>query len=224
MSHPTLTQIERQIQGRAVLTHPFYQAWQRGELTQAALADYAAQYYHHVAAFPMYLSALHCHTDNADTRRAVLQNLMDEEAGTPNHPELWLQFAESLGAAQTDIMAAEAAPETLALVRTFRTICGGGSVAAGLAALYSYESQIPEVAGTKIEGLQTHYGIAEDAALAYFRVHQEADVEHSAVERALLNRHLSDADAGDAPAAAQAALEAVWNLLSGVCHRHAIAC
>lgn len=224
MSHLTLTQIERQIQGRAVLTHPFYQAWQRGELTQAALADYAAQYYHHVAAFPMYLSALHSHTDNADTRRAVLQNLMDEEAGTPNHPELWLQFAESLGAAQADILAAEASPETSALVRTFRTICCDGSVAAGLAALYSYESQIPEVAGTKIEGLQTHYGITDDAALAYFRVHQEADVEHSAVERALLNRHLSDADAGDAPAASLAALDAVWNLLSGVCHRHAIAC
>ena len=224
MAHPTLTQIDRQIAGRSVLTHPFYQAWQRGALTQAALADYAGQYYHHVAAFPQYLSALHSHTTNPDTRRAVLQNLMDEEAGDPNHPELWLQFAEGVGAARADVMAAPAAPETTALVETFRTLCRAGSTAAGLAALYSYESQIPKVAETKIAGLETHYGIHDDETLAYFRVHQEADVEHAAVERGLLARHLDDGDAGDAEAAAKAALDAVWNLLSGVCARHAVAC
>ena len=109
------------------------------------------------------------------------------------------------------------------LVDTFRTLCSTGSVAAGLAALYSYESQIPEVAGTKIAGLQTYYGIQDDATLTYFRVHQEADVEHSAVERRLLDRHLNDADASDAADASCLALDAVWNLLSGVCRRHAIA-
>ncbi len=220
----TLTQIEAQIAGRAVLTHPFYQAWQRGELTRAALADYAGQYYHHVSAFPQYLSALHSHTSDPDTRRAVLQNLVDEEAGAPNHPELWLQFAEGLGLTQAEVLAPPAAPETLALVETFRRACGGGSVAAGIAALYSYESQIPKVAETKIAGLEEFYGIRSDSALAYFRVHQEADLEHSAVERRLLEKHLGDPDASDAPAAAQAALDAVWNLLSGVCARHAIAC
>ena len=224
MTHPILSCIDRQIAARSVLTHPFYQTWQRGELTQAALADYAAQYYHHVAAFPQYLSALHSHTADGATRRAVLQNLMDEEAGTPNHPELWLQFAEGLGSDRADVLATPAERETEALVGTFRRLCSSGSTAAGLAALYSYESQIPEVAGTKIAGLEQHYGIHEDAALAYFRVHQEADVEHAAVERGLLARHLSDADAGDAETASRLALDAVWNLLSGVCRRHAIAC
>ena len=224
MTHPALAQIDAQIESRSVLTHPFYQAWQRGELTQAALADYAGQYYHHVSAFPQYLSALHAHTTDPETRRAVLQNLVDEEAGTPNHPELWLQFAEGLGTSRADVLTAPAAPETTAMVDTFRRRCGSGSVAAGIAALYSYESQIPEVAGTKITGLQEFYGIHDDKTLAYFRVHQEADVEHSAVERALLAKHLSDADACDAPEAALEALNAVWNLLSGVCARHGIAC
>ena len=224
MTDCTLTRIERQIADRSVLTHPFYQAWQRGELTPAALADYAGQYYHHVAAFPQYLSALHAHTADPATRRAVLQNLVDEEAGTPNHPELWLQFAEGIGADRAALLATAAAPETTALVNTFHHLCGTASVAAGIAALYSYESQIPEVAKTKIAGLETHYGIRDDETLAYFRVHQEADVEHAAVERGLLARHLSDADAGDAAEASQAALDAVWNLLSGVCARHAIAC
>ncbi len=224
MTHPNLTRIESQIARRSVLTHPFYQAWQRGDLTSAALADYAAQYYHHVAAFPQYLSALHAHTADASTRRAVLQNLVDEEAGDPNHPELWLQFATGIGANRAAVLSTPAEPETVTLVETFRSLCTHGSVAAGLAALYSYESQIPEVAGTKIEGLETRYGIHDDATLAYFRVHQEADVEHSAVERRLLAHHLSDPDAGDAADASCLALDAVWNLLTGVCTRHAIAC
>jgi pyrroloquinoline-quinone synthase len=224
LSQTTLSQIDRNIADRSVLTHPFYQAWQRGELTQAALADYAAQYYHHVAAFPQYLSALHSHTEESATRRAVLQNLMDEEAGDPNHPELWLQFAEGIGATRAAVLAAPAKPETAALVSTFRRLCGTGSVAAGLAALYSYESQIPEVAGTKIDGLETHYGICDPKTLAYFQVHQEADVEHAAIERRLLAHHLNDSDAGDAEAASRLALDAVWNLLSGVCTRHTIAC
>ncbi len=218
-----LAEIENKIAARHLLTHPFYQTWQAGELSQAALADYAAQYFHHVAAFPRYLSALHSHTENAQTRREILQNLCDEEAGDPNHPELWLQFAEGVGASRSDVLASQAQPETAALVETFDAICRTGTVAEGLAALYAYESQIPAVAETKIDGLVQFYGITSDDALAYFRVHKDADIEHSATERRLLETHLTDADAGDAPAAASRALAALWNLLSGVCVRHKIA-
>lgn len=219
----TLEVIEGQIAQKHLLTHPFYQAWQRGELTREALVDYAAQYYRHVEAFPQYLSALHSHTPDAETRRAVLQNLMDEEAGAPNHPELWRQFAQGLDVSHDTLRMTETAPETRALVAVFDDICRNGSVAAGLAALYSYESQIPAIAETKIDGLSKFYGITDEAALAYFHVHQEADVEHSAVERQLLAKHLNDADAADAAQASQQALDAVWNLLSGVCTRHDIA-
>ena len=92
-----LEAIEARIADRHVLNHPFYQAWNRGELSREALQDYAAQYYQHVAAFPTYLSAVHSNTDDVETRRTLLMNLIDEEAGTPNHPQLWLQFAEGMG-------------------------------------------------------------------------------------------------------------------------------
>src|SRR3978361_1628032 len=105
--------IDRQIAAKHLLTHPFYLAWTRGELSVAALADYARQYYHHVAAFPTYLSAVHppCDAHPARTarshdqppRKRLLDNLVDEEAGSPNHPELWLQFAEGLGVSKEDI-------------------------------------------------------------------------------------------------------------------------
>src|SRR4051812_50018324 len=95
-----LETVDRQISAKHVLTHPFYLAWTRGELSKAALADYAQQYYHHVAAFPTYLSAVHAHCDDQSTRKNILQNLIDEEAGEPNHPELWLKIAGRLGASR----------------------------------------------------------------------------------------------------------------------------
>ena len=199
MTHPVLDIIEAQIAARHLLTHPFYQAWQRGELTPQALSDYATQYYHHVAAFPTYLSALHSHTPAAATRRALLENLVDEEAGHPNHPELWLDFAAGVGATPETVLATEAQPETKALVAVFDDICRHGSVAAGLAALYSYESQIPAVAETKIDGLTAvlRRPVGRRPWLTSVSI-RRPDVAHAAAERGLLQCHLDDADASDA--------------------------
>src|SRR5437899_353134 len=96
-----LDKIDNDIAEKHLLKHPFYLAWTRGELSRGALADYARQYYHHVAAFPTYLSAVHANSDNQTTRKQLLSNLIDEEAGSPNHPELWLKFAEGFGVSQS---------------------------------------------------------------------------------------------------------------------------
>src|SRR5207248_10056693 len=98
-----LDEIDNDIAAKHLLKHPFYLAWTRGELSRAALADYARQYYHHVAAFPTYLSAAHAGSDDQPTRRQLLNNLIDEEAGSPNHPELCLQFAEALGVSKEEV-------------------------------------------------------------------------------------------------------------------------
>src|SRR5260221_14619181 len=89
--------LDARVASKHVLQHPFYQAWSQGTLSLEALQDYAAQYYAHVNAFPAYLSAVHSVTPDAVSRRILLQNLIEEEAGYPNHPELWLQFAEGIG-------------------------------------------------------------------------------------------------------------------------------
>jgi len=222
--NPHLDSIDQQIAGKHLLTHPFYLAWTRGELSKEALTDYAAQYYHHVAAFPTYLSAVHAKCDDQLTRKQILSNLIDEEAGTPNHPELWLRFAESLGASAEEVRATEKQPETTVLIDTFRSVCGHGGTAEGLGALYAYESQIPAVSESKIDGLKKHYGFDDPQAYEYFSVHVEADREHSAAERELLREHVTDENARSVKASVDRVLTALWNLLSGVCHRHAIAC
>ena len=219
-----LDSIDRQIAAKHLLTHPFYLAWTRGELSRAALADYARQYYHHVAAFPTYLSAVHANCDDQSTRRQLLDNLIDEEAGSPNHPELWLQFAECLGVAKDDAQSTEKWDETNNLIATFRSVCSEGKTAEGLAALYAYESQISAVSESKIKGLIENYNLIAPRDYEYFSVHVEADREHSAAERQMLSEYVTDENAAPVSAAVTRILDALWEMLSGVCRRHAIAC
>ena len=218
-----ITAIDDQIARRKLLLHPFYQRWTAGTLSRETLADYATQYYHHVAAFPTYLSAVHANTTELETRRQILDNLIEEEAGSPNHPELWLQFAEGVGVAREDARHAALWQETRNLIGTFRSVCRDGSTAQGLAALYAYESQIPAVAESKIDGLRRHYGIDGPRALAYFEVHIQADQEHSKVERDLLERYVNETNAPAVMQSVERVLEALWEMLSGVERRYPLA-
>jgi pyrroloquinoline-quinone synthase len=219
-----LDQIDKDVEAKHLLKHPFYLAWTRGELSREALADYARQYYQHVAAFPTYLSAIHAKCDDQSTRKELLNNLIDEEAGSPNHPELWLNFAEGLGVSARDAQNAEKWPETKKLIDTFRSVCGDGSTAEGLAALYAYESQIPAICESKIDGLKKHYGFADPKHYEYFSVHIEADREHSAAEQKLLGGYVRNRNSDSVRVSVNRVLDALWEMLSGVCRRHAIAC
>jgi pyrroloquinoline-quinone synthase len=219
-----LDEIDNDISEKHLLKHPFYLAWTRGELSKEALADYARQYYHHVAAFPTYLSGVHAKCDDQVTRKQLLNNLIDEEAGSPNHPELWLQFARSLGVSQDDAKNTEEWPETKKLIETFRSVCADGSTAEGLAALYAYESQIPAICESKIDGLRKHYGFSNSQHYQYFTVHLEADREHSAAEREMLRTYVDKQNFEFVKRSVHRVLDALWEMLSGVCRRHAIAC
>src|SRR5213083_2229879 len=218
-----LDQIDNDVAAKHLLKHPFYLAWTRGELSKEGLADYARQYYHHVAAFPTYLSSVHANCDDQDTRKQLLNNLIDEEAGSPNHPELWLRFAQGLGLSEADVQCSEKWTETKNLIDTFRAVCRDRSTVEGLAALYAYESQIPAICESKIDGLKKHYGFADPKHYEYFSVHIEADREHSAAEQRLLGRYVGNQNFEPVRASVNRVLDALWEMLSGVCRRHAIA-
>ncbi len=75
----TSAAIDAAVAERAMLTHPFYQAWEEGKLTREALGLYAAQYFHHVEAFPRAVSAVHANCPDAKGRRLLAENLAEEE-------------------------------------------------------------------------------------------------------------------------------------------------
>ena len=209
--------IDAKVAERAMLRHPFYQAWTEGRLPLDTLRDYARQYFHHVEAFPRAVSAVHSACPDRDGRRMLAENLAEEEgieSGKQDHATLWLMFACGLGESEDAVRDQELNPETAALIETFRRL-SRRSYAAGLGALYAYESQFPGVASAKIEGLVDRYGITDEPTLRFFRVHETADVEHSSVCRSLLER-LPGAEKAEAIAAGEELAGALWNFLSGV--------
>ena len=211
------TTIDGKVAERAMLKHPFYRAWTEGRLPLDTLRAYARQYFHHVEAFPQAVSAVHANCPDRDGRRMLAENLAEEEgieAGKQDHATLWLMFACGLGDSEEGVRGQRLHPETQALIDTFRRL-SRHSYASGLGALYAYESQFPAVASAKIEGLIDRYGISDEETLGFFRVHESADVEHSAVCRALLDR-LPDNEKAEAIAASEELAGALWNFLSGV--------
>ena len=197
-----------------LLKHPFYQAWMEGTLPLEVLQNYAIQYYHHVDRFPRYLGAIHSQCENTVQRQKILENLNDEE-GTKfglSHPELWLQFAEGLGVKRADVLATKPGQAIQNVAATFFQNARS-SFQEGIGALYAYESQVPEIAESKIAGLKSQYGIHDAKTLEFFEVHRQADVEHRAVILAMLES-LSPQEKLQAQDAAKAAALSLWNFLS----------
>jgi pyrroloquinoline-quinone synthase len=203
-----------------LLTHPFYQAWSNGELTRDDLREYAAEYWHHVSAFPTYLSALHSRLGDTSLRRTVLENLIDEEglpSGRP-HSDLWMDFATGMGAGADEVHARTLNQQTTALIAHFRGAMSA-SPSAALAALYTYESRVPAIAATKANGLREHYG-ADAATTRYFTLHRTADVLHAHVWHEALSSELAEHPerSEEALAAAEDVAAALWAALDGVEH------
>jgi pyrroloquinoline-quinone synthase len=201
----------------SMLKHPFYVAWTEGKLSKPVLAEYARQYYAHVRAFPTYVSGVHSRCEDLSVRRQLLENLIEEERGDENHPELWLRFAEALGEEREAVRSAELLPTTKASVKRLQSLTQNEDYRQGLAALFAYESQIPEVAKTKREGLKSFYDIEDERAVSFFRVHESIDVLHNEVEMKLLADACREpADQDKAIASAREAAKALWNFLDGV--------
>jgi pyrroloquinoline-quinone synthase len=213
-------QLDARIAQFDLLSHPFYKAWSAGELSRDDLREYARDYYHHVKAFPTYLAELSMRLEEGELRRAVLSNLADEkshdDSANPEHAELWLDFAEGMGA-QRDLRSHEPVAELKQLISFFHDVASDGTPEEALAAFYAYESQVPRVAQAKARGLREMYG-ADDKACGYFSLHATADVHHSQVWRRQLGVRLESSPdvAAQALAAGESAARALWRALDGI--------
>ena len=181
-----VNEIDKLIEKKHLLNHSFYEAWNNGELSKETIQEYSAQYFHHVSAFPRYLSAIHSNCDDIKTRQLLLENLVDEDKGSENHPELWMRFAEGMGNSRKQLKEHVPMKEIKELVDTFKKLSRSEKYHIGLAALYCYESMQPEISETKKYGLQNFYGIESEETLKFFTVHMHADKWHREVVRKLL--------------------------------------
>jgi len=212
---PLLAALDQRIAQHHLLKHPFYQAWSNGALTRETLAHYAEQYYQHVRAFPKNLTHLAARCDG-NLEDLVAENLAEELDPLAPHPQLWRQFANAAGATDQALDSAKPLPGFEALLTEFREISERAPVAQAVAAFYAYEAQVPEISAEKIAGLRKFYGIETPEALAYFSVHQEADVRHRAAWRHWLATETSTADHQGVIDAAERVLKALWSALDSV--------
>jgi pyrroloquinoline-quinone synthase len=214
---PLQQRIDQAIGQYAMLSHPFYQLWSEGKLSRETLREYSKQYYAHVFAFPTYVSAVHSRCDSLPVRQLLLENLIEEERGQENHPELWMRFAEGLGVDREQVRTAELLPSTRQSVENFKALTANSDYRLGVASLYAYESQIPDVAKTKRSGLKEFYGIDDVRAVSFFTVHESADQVHRQIELKILTDACdSEQTADNVVAAAQQGAKCLWDFLDGV--------
>jgi pyrroloquinoline-quinone synthase len=176
-----------------VLKHPFYERWERGELTREELAFYAGEYRHAVVAV---------------AQAAAVAGDAEHAREETEHVALWEDFAAAVEAP----LDRDPTPETADCAAAWSP----DERFRALAVLYAVESAQPAISRTKLAGLVEHYGFDEDdSAAGYFRLHAERDLEHARAAR----EALADAPAArraELAAVAERALEANWRLLDGV--------
>ena len=217
MEKKFIDRIDNMIEEKHLLNHSFYKAWSAGELPKETIREYAAQYFQHVSSFPRYLSSIHSNCEDIKTRQILLDNLIDEEKGEENHPELWMRFAEGMGNSRQKINTTKPMKEVSDLVKTFKQLSKSEKYHIGLAALYCYESMQPEISETKKDGLKKFYGIKDENTLKFFTVHMHADKWHREVVRNLIKELSNTKDKQDEILrSVEAALDSLNNFLTGM--------
>ena len=87
-----ISEIDRIIEERSLLKHPFYQSWSDGKLTREALAGYSKEYYQLVKAVPIFMTQL------IESAPQYMQNELDfNQQEEFSHINLWQKFAAELG-------------------------------------------------------------------------------------------------------------------------------
>jgi len=196
--------INRALEGRELLTHPFYRRWEAGELSAQELTAYAEQYRHFEAALPTLLRGILEQLPAGEARSLVEQNLADE-TGDPTHLELFDTFL----AATSGAPGAGAGPAISNLLTTYGEVLSQGPAQA-VSGLLAYETQAPDVARSKGDGLRKHYDFTE-ADTVFWDVHAELDVEHADWATQALAR-ITD-DTATVESSARRVADAWWSFL-----------
>jgi len=160
------------LEGRWLLSHPFYRRWEAGELSRTALATYAAQYAHVERQLPATLEALAGAAGPGEVRDALADNLADELGHPVAHVTLLQGFCDAVGATEQPPTAA-----TEALVELYAS-AAQRSVAFGLGVLAAYEVQAADVAASKGDGLRAHYGV-DASGTEFWDVHATMERDHA---------------------------------------------
>ena len=178
--HSLIQKIDRIIEERSLLNHPFYQTWSDGKLTHEALAGYSKEYYQLVKAVPIFMTQL------MDQVPSSLYDELDfHQQEDFSHIGMWERFASGLGVSRNDLLNYNGLYKTNHAVSGMHHLMG--SLESGVVAMYAFEKEIPKISQIKLEGLAEFYGLTSEDVTKYFKEHAEADIRHTASWKKLIN-------------------------------------
>jgi pyrroloquinoline-quinone synthase len=167
------------IEERSLLKHPFYQMWSDGKLSKESLAGYSKEYFQLVKAVPSFMDPI-IEKAPSDMVDELVANQQEES----DHILPWKKFAASLGIDKTELDCYTGLDKTVQAVSDLSAIMNDYEI--GSCAMYAFEKEIPKISQTKLDGLAEFYGISDDDATEYFRLHTEADIRHAAAWQRVL--------------------------------------
>jgi pyrroloquinoline-quinone synthase len=214
-----VSSLDNDIQDKSLLKHRFYQMWSAGSLSIENLGGYSKEYFQLVRAVPVLvnnvLRQVTPEFERSYALSATMRHNLEEEK---EHIAPWISFADSIGVTENELNEYECSEKTQEAVAEMLRLTTE-SVAAGISTLYTYEKQLPEISTKKIEGLVKFYGVRNDRALNYFRIHEKVDIEHAKLWGSLIDlmpasQHPTIRDA------ASASLKCQNMILDGVCDKY----
>ncbi len=173
--------IDKEVEKRSLLKHPFYEMWSKGELSLQDLSGYSKEYFRLVKAVPDLVQNVLARA-NDESQDAMIETSLQEER---QHVELWIRFARSLGVTEEELRSTTGLLETKEAVAKLREATSA-SFEEAVAAMYAYELEIPRISATKVRGLKEFYNLDSSDARIYFETHEEADIRHAALWRSIL--------------------------------------
>ena len=214
-----VSSLDNDIQDKSLLKHRFYQMWSAGSLSIENLGGYSKEYFQLVRAVPVLVNnVLRQVTPEFERNYALSATMRHNLEEEKEHIAPWISFADSIGVTENELNEYECSEKTQEAVAEMLRLTSQ-SVAAGISTLYTYEKQLPEISTKKIEGLVKFYGVRNDRALDYFRIHEKVDIEHAKLWGSLIDlmpasQHPTILDA------ASASLKCQNMILDGVCDKY----
>lgn len=159
------------LRGRRLLEHPFYQRWERGQVSMDELGAYAAQYRHFERYLPTFLTRLLSDLPAGSSRELIAANLADEKGDPVPHLEMFERFASAVGAQEATMSSS-----TMHLLGTYDELLAEAPTAA-LAGFIAYECQASEISHRKADGLRRFHGLSL-GDVSFWEHHAAVDVKH----------------------------------------------
>ena len=206
--------LRAELSSNSLLEHRFYQLWEEGKLSKAALADYTKQYHCFISTLPRFISLVYSKCDNPISRRILLENLIIEGRGRDNKAKFWCNFANKLDVIEYDVEYAVPNKTTEFILNKYWNLCNTSS-ASGLGALYAYDYYAPIVTSMQMKSLKENYNIKDKISLEFFKSYQNTNVWDSDKIIALIVKLINE-DQVTVFNSAISAHKAMWTFLDGI--------